>query len=173
MTMEGKLMRYGRENVAYDLSRFEPRSNAVRKPEEPPASPKTAPQKKKKAQKKQLSPLAVLKWATVSGLVMAALLAVMVSNLTLNELDQQISASQNQLNVAKSEYVSLNMELESRTSLQNVEDYAVNKLGLEKIGQYQIQYVRLAQQDKVELSNDGNLAVNFFDGLINRIVEYF
>lgn len=118
--------------------------------------------------KAAVRPLTVLRWAAASLFVMAALLCVMVGNAQLNRLNNQAARLKSQLSSAKSEEVQLNVQLESRTSLNNVENYAVNKLGLQKIGPYQIEYVHLLNKDKVELGSDTNI----FARLCGDVLEY-
>lgn len=161
-----------RENVAYDLSLFEPKEAreaaeaAVR--EEKAAAPQStaAPAARPRA---AVRPLTVLRWAAVSLFAMTALLAVMVGNVQLNRLNNQEAQLKSQLSNAKSAQVQLNVQLESRTSLDNVENYAVNKLGLQKIGPYQIEYVHLLNTDKVELGSDSG---NIFARLCGGVLEY-
>lgn len=169
------------DNTAYDFSRFEPRSSAVRQPavQEPELKPVKKQNPKAEAaaaaKKKQgaFTPLHAFKWISILGCFMAALLIMMSNNVKLNELDQSIQTQQNQLGAAQSEETTLSMNLESRMSLQKIEDYAVNKLGMHKIDQNQVQPVDLNDQDKVEVA--GKQSGNILDqigSLFDRIMEY-
>ena len=157
-------MAQAKENVAYDLSLFEPRENRAEEQTE-----KAAVKEQQTVRRAAVRPLAVLKWSTVSLLVLLSLTAVMFGNVQINKLNNQTSTMRKQLSSAQSEQIRLSVSLESRTSLNNVENYAVSKLGLQKIGQYQIQYIHLADKDKVEVSPEGR---SIFVRLYNLILEY-
>ncbi len=164
-------MAQSRENVAYDLSLFEPKEvrqeQAAARRAQKPAKPAGAAAPAARA---AVRPLTVVKCAAAGAFVMVALLAVMVGNVQLNRLNNQASRLKSQLSNAKSAQVQLNVQLESRASLDNVENYAVNKLGLQKIGSYQIEYVHMLDKDKVELgSSDGNI----FARVYGVVLEYF
>lgn len=154
------------ENLAYDLSLFEPR-------EERPPRRKTmrvlpAPKSKR------IGAAAAFRWAVVGLLAMVSLTALMMSHVQLTELGDEISTAKAKLNTAQSEQVRLNMLVESRMSLKNVEDYAVNKLGMQKIQSYQISYINLNNSDKVVV--DGT-AANTPTAMLKRLAvkfeEYF
>lgn len=168
-------MNYGKENVAYDFSRFEPHDNTVRKPEEP-VKKEPGVKKARKAHKAvnaRLHPLVFLKWAVICMFFTFSLAGIMICNVQINELDQAVTQAEKQVASSKSQEISLNMELESRMSLQNVENYAVNKLGYDKLDPYQVEYVHLTDSDKVVLSsNSGNAITTLFDNLFQRVKEY-
>ena len=44
------------------------------------------------------------------------------------------------------------MELNANVSLENVDQYARNELGMVKISDYQVNYVKLSEDDAVEVS---------------------
>jgi hypothetical protein len=54
-------------------------------------------------------------------------------------------------------------------SLKNVED-ATTKLSLQKVQSYQIEYINLANSDKVEVNNQNR---NLFLYFLSNILEYF
>lgn len=160
-----------KSNVAYDFSRFAPAEMPVA-PVEEPKKLKTAV-KKKQAKKQQVRPLAVVKWVFVSLFVMASLGSIMVGNIKITQLNDETTKMEKLLDTAKSEQVSLNSKLENRMSISKVEDYALNNLGLVKTQSYQIQYVQLTNQDKVEVLGNSGGVQGFFQDVINSIEEYF
>ncbi|MDR3552934.1 MAG: hypothetical protein P4L75_07400 [Clostridia bacterium] len=154
-----------KENLAYDLSLFEPR-------EQRPSHRKTlrvlpAPKAR------HLEAALVLRCVAVSIFILLAAVAVMMSHVQLTELGTQISSAQTRLTTAKSEQVRLDMLVESRMSLQNVEDYAVNRLGMQKIQSYQIQYININNADQVVVSKAGNTPSAVLDRIIAGIESYF
>ena len=153
-----------RENLAYDLSLFEAREER----EEIEEAAQT-PQKEKNAEKAKVSPAVVVRWAAASLFIVLSLTAMMICNVQLTQLNDELSTSQNKLSAVQSEQVTLSMQLESRTSLSNVEDYATSQLGLQKANQSQIHYIHLADKDKVDITPKSE---NIFTNLINFILEY-
>lgn len=160
-------MNYNNSNAAYDLSRFMPKEQQ----EIVEAKPLTPVKRKVKAQ--AVRPASVVKWVFVSLFVMLSLASIMVGNIKITQQNDDIASTQKNLNMVKSEQVSLNAKLESRMSIQKVEDYAVNKLGLVKIQPYQIQYVHLTNKDNIEVNGNGLDFTGYFENVINSVVEYF
>jgi cell division protein FtsL len=157
-------MTQSRENLAYDLSLFEARED--REEIEEAAQ---APQEEKNAEKAKVSPAAVVRWSAAALFIVLALTAMMICNVQLTQLNDELSTSQNKLSAVQSEQVTLSMQLESRTSLSNVENYATNQLGLKKSNQSQIHYIHLADKDRVDITPKSE---NIFTNLINFILEY-
>jgi len=154
-----------RGNAAYDFSLFEAKDKVEEQEK------KLADEKRQKpAAKPSIKPAAVLKIIATSLFVLLSLTAFLLCNVQLTSLSDEVSKAQKELNESKNEEIRLNIQLESRMSLNNVESYAVDKLGLQKIGQYQIYYLHMNNKDKIELSPKSE---NLFVQLINRILEYF
>ena len=65
------------------------------------------------------------------------------------ELIRQIDAVEAQIEVAKSENVRLNAELNSKMSITKIDAYAVNVLGMTKVEGYQVECVDLTKGDRV------------------------
>lgn len=160
-------MNYNNSNAAYDLSRFMPQEQQ-KIVEAKPLAPV-----KRKVKKQAVRPTSVVKWVFISLFVMLSLASIMVGNIKITQQNDDIAYAQKNLNMVKSEQVSLNAKLESRMSMQKVEDYAVNKLGLVKIQPYQIQYVHLTSKDNVEVSGSNLDFTGVFENVINSVVEYF
>lgn len=74
------------------------------------------------------------------------------SHVKVEELNHQIEAVNSSISVMESENTRLNMNLNANVSLDKVEDYAVNVLGMVKVENYQVNYLNLSDGDEVELS---------------------
>ncbi len=88
-------------------------------------------------------------WGNLRTLLSAVLflglaICLLRSKATITELTTQIQREQTQLVAEQSTYNYLNSELNSRTSMANVEEVA-NRLGLMKLDDSQITYVRLEE----------------------------
>jgi hypothetical protein len=152
-----------RENLAYDLSLFEPREKESFQRQ---AKVKIVPNPKSK----YVSKLTMFKWTAIAAIVVLSVVSVILCNVKLTELNDKVAKEQATYISAKSEQTRLEMLLESRMSLKNVEEYAITKLGLQKVQSYQIQYINLASVDKVEVNNQNR---NVFFDFLNNILEYF
>lgn len=147
-------------NLAYDLSKFEEMS---KKPQEmaapkPVALPKRAP---------QASPLKSLFFALLAVVVCSLLL---YSKVQVSELYTQITEQTNTLNEVKSEGVRMQSELDSKMSLKNVEDYAVNVLGMQKIDKGQQEYISLEKDNLITVEKPKT--DNFFLSIRDRFEDF-
>ena len=97
--------------------------------------------------------------------------ALLYGRIKVDELDRQISAAETKITTAQSENVRLNMQLDSMISLENVEEYARDNLGMVKMESYQIEYIDLSGTDKVTLSGSKTLNANS-SSLYSKIMEY-
>lgn len=163
-----------KENLAYDFSLFESREERRQEAEVKKSADTELRVVKKARAAARVSVGTVIRVVMVSTIIVASLCCIMLNNVKLTELNDKISRAQTQLSNARSENVALNMQLESRMSFQNIEDEAVNRLGLQKVQNYQITYISMNSGDKVEIDGSGsntffNNAANFLHG----IVEYF
>lgn len=105
--------------------------------------------------KKVLAKKVRKKWFNVSvflcALLIVGLIGVKLHNdVQLNELTVKTSDLKKELNVQQSEETRLNVLLEERTNLKEIERRATDELNLKKIDKSQIQYVSLPTADKTE-----------------------
>ncbi len=78
---------------------------------------------------------------TAAVLALAMVSGVLYTFVQENELTKEISSIQTEINIAESENISLNSQLESMVSISQIEDYAVNHLGMAKLQPSQIVYI--------------------------------
>ena len=84
--------------------------------------------------------------------ITASVLATMIySQVRLTELTEQINAANKQLEESKSITTQLEMKVEAKLSLREVEEYAQNTLGMTKTEASQIHYIQLSEGDKEEV----------------------
>lgn len=89
-----------------------------------------------------------------------------------NKIYNQKTSATQRLESVQSENVRLKSELESKMTLKNVEDYAVNVLGLQKLNNSQIEYVETQTDDVVEIpQGEKNIFVKIKDKC-DDILEY-
>lgn len=73
------------------------------------------------------------------------------------ELSREIASLESKIEIEKSENVRLSSELNSITSIGKIDDYATKILGMSKIESYQVEYIELAEGDKILYSSNGGL----------------
>ncbi len=75
------------------------------------------------------------------------------SRVQLDEINREINSVENKIELAESDTIKLNNELNAIVSINNVEDYAANELGMVKVQDYQVVYVDLSADDYVAVAN--------------------
>lgn len=141
-------MAYRNDSVAYDISIFEKR-----------AQPEIQIiENKAKRQQKSVSFLSI---KTIM-LVFVALLFIAVSiygKVMMTETVDELGTATNELNILKGETTRLEMELESKVSLRNVESFASTNLGMNKIEKYQTEYVKMTEGNVIEVTPTENVSI--------------
>lgn len=94
---------------------------------------------------------------------------VIDSYVSLNSMYSNVSKAQSQLTELKSENVRLESKLQSQVSVRNVEEYAENVLGMERLDSSQIKYIQIQDKDVVTLPASKE---NFFVSLKIRFGEF-
>ena len=93
-------------------------------------------------------------------MLLILLLGMIAGNIYLRvrvtEVTGEISRCEEKLEQAISENTSLEMELENRVSLKNLEQSA-QALGMQKAERYQVRYIDVLDGDKTEVLKDGTL----------------
>ena len=108
------------------------------------------------------------------SVVAAALLgSVIYSFDRRNTAYNKVAALNSELNLMEAENVRLQSELESRMSAKNVEDYAENVLGMQKIDSEQIEYIKIQTYDVVNIPQKSQSIGNKIKSFFEKCVEYF
>ena len=94
-----------------------------------------------------------LKVMVVSVTILLFMALAIFSRVQLDEVNREISAVENKMELAQSESIRINNELNALMSINNVEDYAINQLGMVKIQEHQVVYVDLSEDDYVAKVN--------------------
>lgn len=165
------------DNIAYDFTLFE--SSAA--PEI--NSPVPKPQVEKKDNVVQLTRKQIYKNSRtkynpikVAGAVLGSIAIMIIastmitSQVALTELTEQCNTAVTTLNESKSNYTQLKMRVESKLSLQEVENYARNNLSMQHTEPYQLQYISLSKGDKAEIPNSDQ--PGWFDKVRNVIAGW-
>ena len=97
------------------------------------------------------------------------LFCVVYGKVQVSDIYSQINTKKTELNVAESENARLKAELESYTSLRNIEEYA-EEIGLKKLDKAQIWYVDIQQEDVVKIPEKDD---NFFVKIKRSVRNFF
>ena len=154
-----------RQNVAYDLSMYESLlEQKPQKQEKPAKQAKTVKFKNKKAFKTAVNVLSI-------AVAISMLIGVVYTNSRITEITTGITEQQKEITELESEKAYLNFTLESRMSLNDIENYAINVLGMVKMDSTQVEYIEIENENKVEFSED-NLGSRIEDA-VQPVLSYF
>lgn len=146
-------------NPAYDLERFAPRYK-----QQPEAEIKVLKQPKHHAHSvEKVHPVKTLLSCVAVVLVF---FAVMYSRAVYTELSSEVTEAASTLAELKSEETRLNLGIEGMVSMRRVEEYAQNELGLVKAENYQMTYMTLSNEDKVEINEKNEGVFDFLARLV-------
>lgn len=134
-----------------------PQREVPYRPQQRPERPYVVPEKKHSRAERVANAAAVsrraLRIVLISVVAFTMLALLIVQRAQIATLDVQIIKTQTQLDEAKSETVRLESEFNSIASVESVEDYAKNKLGMVKRTRNQIFFFTNDNSDEILLLN--------------------
>ncbi len=131
----------------------------------------TNPNKKQK-QNKKLKNKKVRQTLTVLALF-AVLLAISYRNSQINESFSEVQNLKTELASIQKENEQLEVNIENSLNLQNIEQAAKEKLGMQKLTNKQTSYIELPKKDYVQSASEEVVieeSGNWFTNLINKIL---
>ena len=152
-----------RQNVAYDLSMYE----ALLEPKpqkETKQQSKTVKIKNKYAFKNFVNILSI-------AVIVSLVVGVIYTNAAITQTTNKIAQTQNAITELESEKAYLEFTLESRMSLDEIESYAINVLGMVKMDSSQVEYIEIESENKTEFGED-NLA-DKIEQAVEPVLSYF
>lgn len=145
------------KTAAYDLSIFEDRPvrSSIEQVKEP---------------KKQKVLGFSAKGILVMGLIVTALTFLMIyGRVALTETTAEVTRAKQTLSTLENENIRIQMEIDRKMSLSNIEEYAVTQLNMGKVEQYQIETVSIGQNEEILVMKD-NSDTNFFQRVYAKIM---
>lgn len=115
----------------------------------------------------------VLSVILISVLAVALLGSVVYSLDKRNTMYSEVASVNDELVLAKAENVRLQTELESKITAKNVEDYAENVLGMQKIDSSQIKYIEIQTNDIVNIPEQDEGLIAKTRKFLSKCLEYF
>ena len=159
--MSGINLAYDNENN-YDLNKYRNLSNSAEETE-------IKNQEQIIIQQKKLERNNTVMIIITALAALVILFCVVYGKVQVSDIYSQINAQKSELNVAESENARLKAELESYTSLRNIEEYA-EEIGLKKLDKAQIWYVDIQQDDVVKIPEKDE---NFFVKIKRSVKKFF
>ena len=170
---------YNRSRYQYETSprKLEPEYRPMKK-----IYPKTSTGKKKAStknnqkQKTKLKLQAKTKAILYVCILFSVLFAISYRNAVISEKYSQIKKLKTNLAAIEKENEQLEVNIESKTNLGNIEKEAQEKLGMKKLNDKQKIYVELNKQDYIESATDDvvlNNNQNIFQKIIEKIKNIF
>ena len=135
-----------------------PQREVPYRPQPRPVKPHLVPEKKRSRADRIAHAAAVskraLRIAIISGVAFVMLALLIVQRAQIASLDIQIVKTQTQLDEARSETVRLESLFNSMASVESVEDYAKNQLGMVKRTRNQVSFFANENSDESLLLDD-------------------
>ena len=151
-------------NLAYDYAAYDSDESSLPKPKI----------KHKRNLKIQPKAAFAMKFTILGFISLALLSAFVFGQVELSKVYSEQSSLTEELAKLQDENMSLETELESRTGLTQVEEYAEEKLGLQKLDKSQIEYVEVESDSIAEVveTEDDNIFVSIKKWFMS-VLEYF
>ncbi len=138
---------HNKTSAAYDLALFD---TAQRK-EQPQKAEKPELKMVESSAAKAGKPVALV---LIAGLFLAVFIMFLYSKATLSELNLKINSETQALENAQSINTALTAQLSGSVSIENVEQYAQEELGMQKINSAQERYVEMNTGTMTETASD-------------------
>lgn len=151
-----------RNNLAYDLSKYE---NAIRKEDEPNTKINVV---KVKSSAEGSAPKIFIITVT-AGILLGMVIYGKVEEAALHT---EITNQGKYVEVLRSENIRMKTELEGKTSIKAVEEYAENILGMKKLDKSQVEYLTIENGNIIDIPEaNGNIFVKIKNSFID-FLEY-
>lgn len=157
---------HNRTSTAYDMSLFDMSKRKEQQTPEKKPELKVATSSVAKSGR----PVAV---AVIGAVFLAVFVMFLYSKAALSEVNLKISNETQALSDAQSINTALSNQLSGSVSLENVEQYAVNELGMQKVSASQERYVEMNTGNMTETAkNDNDNIFVTVQDWFNGILEY-
>ncbi len=91
----------------------------------------------------------------------------------VNDVYNEIASVKKEIELLSSENVRMQSEIEAKMSMKNVEDYAENVLGLEKLEKSQIVYMEVQADSVIEVAEEEKSFIVILADEFKDMLEYF
>ncbi len=118
-----------------------------------------------------------IRWSIVLIVVLFVAIGgfLLYSQIALNEVSSDLLAAKEELTDLEGQAGVLQVSIDSKNQMGEIERIATQELGMIKIENYQIQTINLLTSDTVEIIKDEPKSDNWWDGVVtdfNIVLEY-
>ena len=146
-----------KNNLAYDLSKYEE------------TTPQKEPKPKIKVRKRRENTGPVPKMIVLTAAAGLMLGGVVYSKVENAAIHNEITVKTQDVEMLASENVRMQCEIEEKTSIRSVEDYAVSILGMQKLDKSQIEYVSISNGSIADIPEEED---NIFVRIKNSFYDF-
>lgn len=168
---------------AYDFSIFEPYEYGTAAPSlEPDYTPDEQIRKKKKRNSRSasrtekkatfISFVNAFKVCLCFSFIFSVICAVINLNVKLDETAADITSTESKIEIAVSENIKLSSALDGMVSIDKIEDYAENTLGMVKLENYKITYFTSQEDNHVVVSGGKSYNDSQITAKLKNLKEY-
>lgn len=161
------------DNKAYDFAMFEPKPKEGAQPERRAQKNNviSLPEKElEKNRRPKLHPFKMLSFFVALIFTVGTVGMLIYGQVQMTELTEKINTANKSLDESKSIYTQLQMKSAAELSLDSVEDYAKNQLGMQKIEKNQVEYIGISGGDQGQVLN-GAEDENIFTAIWNWLQQ--
>ncbi len=168
-------------NIAYDFSLFEDKaaintSTAEKKQNKIKTRHKDNVVKMTdkqlyKSRRRKYTPLQIIGTVFACICIVSVVSVMISSQVKITELTEQISKANTELSEKQSEYTQLSVKAQSALSLQQVNSYATEVMGMVPTEDYQIQYIKTESGDHGEVLSKGNTFVANVRSIVSSLIS--
>ena len=137
---------------------------------------KTEPERVKVPQKDNVKKKSGVNFSSflLFSVVCVCLAAIVLNHATLTETTAEVSRLEKQLDQLKDEKILLDIHMDEKTNFKSVEELAEEELGMIKIQSYQIEYINISQDNKIEVLKEQNPnVISVLIAWTDWVLEYF
>lgn len=160
------------QDEAYDLSLFAPKRQEELEPQRKQNIIELPQKQLEQNRRNKLQPLHAVATFLSMAVIVGIVGTMVYSQVQLTELTEELNSATKQLEESKSVYTQLKMKSDSQLSLETVENYAKDELGMRKISQNQVECISLSEGDKGAVLEDaagGNWWTNLWNTIQNLL----
>lgn len=157
-----------KHNFAYDLRKYEDAVHKDEKAAEQENQPKKIKVTKPRAESQGSAPK-ILVSAVAMGLLLGMVIYGKVEEASLHA---EIAAETKNVDMLRSENVRMKSEIEGKSSIKAVEDYAENVLGMKKLDKSQIEYISIENGNVIDIPEANKNVFVWIKNGFNDFLEY-
>lgn len=135
-------------NTAYDFSRFEPKQREQAEEVQKNNIIELPQEQIEKNARPRLHPVRLLSTLAMFAVILATVGSLVYGQVQLTELTDSINNTEKALAESESLYTQLQMKSDAMLSIDSVESYAEQNLGMRKTEKSQVEYISIAQGDE-------------------------